>query len=553
MQEFPSVRSLQTSGDGTYPALGPHIRALLVWPAFPDSFWSFRGMLPLVDADSVLPPLGLITLAALCPSAWELRLVDCSIEELKDEDLRWADLVMISGMYVQREGMTQVAQRARALNRRIIIGGPYASSQPDLLLQVADHVVTGEPDEVFHEIARDLEQGGASRLYEVIQKPDITKTPTPRFDLLQLGRYASMAFQFSRGCPFQCEFCDIITLYGRRPRTKTSQQMLVEFEALYKLGWRKSVFIVDDNFLGNHHRALELSLEIAKWQKDHGWPFALYTEASMDLAQRDNLVEAMVKANFLSIFVGIESPRKESLIEAKKYQNVRMDPLTSIRSLQRRGLWVMGGFIVGFDSDPADIFEQQRAFVEQAAIPWAMSGFLQAPPKTALFDRMKLEGRLDFASQATSNFSVPNFRTVLPLSVLVAGYRTIIATLYDAEAFFERAFRSLAYWKVTKDQHAPTLPVSYQMGTFFRSMWKQGFCSSYRRVYWKFLSRLLALWGRDPVRLWWGFTVLCSAHHFLSYKQKLLDALDVELIKAEAAERNVVPMSQTGSTREMVR
>jgi radical SAM superfamily enzyme YgiQ (UPF0313 family) len=525
-------------GNADFPPLGTQIRALLVWPTFPDSFWSFRGMLPIVGGDAILPPLGLITLAALCPPRWSVRLVDCSVEPLRDEDLRWADLVMISGMYVQREGIERVARRARALDRRVMIGGPYASSQPDVVLQLADHVVTGEPDEVFSEIAGQLEQGTARRLYVLSEKPDVSKTPAPRFDLLKIGSYASMALQFSRGCPFQCEFCDIITLYGRKPRTKTPRQMLAEFDALYKLGWRKSVFIVDDNFLGNHSRALELSNAIANWQEQHGWPFPLYTEVSLDLALRDHLVEAMVKANFMAVFVGIESPKKEALIETKKFQNLRMDPLDSIHSLQRRGLWVMGGFIIGFDSDTQGVFREQHTFIERSAIPWAMAGFLQAPPTTALFDRLKLEGRLDFQSGATSNFSVPNFRTVLPLPVLVRGYRSTLSSLYEAGTFYERAFRSLLYWKVRRSQHAPRLSVTYKLGTFFRSLWIQGVRSTYRRAYWKFLVRLIGLCRRDPVKLWWGFTILYSGEHFFNYMRQLRQELDQELDKAEADARS---------------
>jgi radical SAM superfamily enzyme YgiQ (UPF0313 family) len=525
-------------GNGNLPALGKQIRALLVWPSFPDSFWSFRGMLPIVGASAILPPLGLITVAALCPPHWSVRLVDCSVEALCDEHLSWADLVMISGMYVQREGIERVARRARALNRRVMIGGPYASSQPDVVLQFADHVVTGEPDEVFHEIAGQLEQGTARRLYLLDEKPDVSKSPTPRFDLLKIDRYASMALQFSRGCPFQCEFCDIITLYGRKPRTKSTPQMLSEFDTLYDLGWRKSIFVVDDNFLGNQTRALELSNAIVHWQEQHGWPFPLYTEVSLDLALRDHLVEAMVKANFMAVFVGIESPKKEALIETKKFQNLHMDPLDSVRSLQRRGLWVMGGFIIGFDSDTPDIFSEQHSFIEQSAIAWAMAGFLQAPPTTALFNRLKLEGRLEFQSQATSNFCVPNFRTVLPLPLLVRGYCSILSSLYEASSFYERAFRSLLYWKVRRCQHAPRLSVVYKLGTLFRSMWKQGMRSAYRAAYWKFLARLVGLYARDPVKLWWGFTVLYSGEHFFNYIRQLRQELDRELSTAEADERS---------------
>jgi radical SAM superfamily enzyme YgiQ (UPF0313 family) len=413
-----------------------------------------------------MPPLGLITLAALCPGQWTIRLLDRALEDLLDADILWADLVMVSGMHVQKDDIREILGRARALGRRTVIGGPYASSQPELLLSLADHVVVGEPDEVFSQIATELETGAARRLYTVHEKPDVRSTPVPRFDLLKADAYASMSIQFSRGCPFQCEFCDIITLYGRKPRTKSPGQALRELEALFELGWRKPVFIVDDNFIGNHKLALELAQELEQWQKAHDYPFVFYTEASIDLAQRPALLEAMVKANFFFVFVGIESPSKESLQETKKFQNLRQDPLDGIRFLQGRGLWVTGGFIIGFDSDPEDIFERQVEFIERAAIPWAMAGFLQAPPTTALYDRMLKEGRLIEQGAVTSNFAPPNFRTALPLPVLLEGVRRTLLSIYSPSSFYERAFRSLLQWRLAntrgpRDTRPPTGLESY--------------------------------------------------------------------------------------------
>src|SRR2546428_573645 len=278
--------------------LGKRIKALMVWPKFPGSFWSFAGMMRVLDEKVLMPPLGLITVAALCPKEWTIRLIDQQVEDVSDDDILWADLVMVSGMRVQRKGLEEILARARRLGRRTIMGGPYASGEPEVLLKLADHVVAGEPDEVFS---------------------------------------------------------------------------------------------VDDNFIGNHKLALELAVELEKWQQAHGFPLAFYTEASMDLAQRSALIEAMVKANFFYVFVGIESPVKESLTETKKYQNLRLDPIEAIKVLHRSGLWATGGFILGFDSDPEDIFEQQINFIERAAIPWAMVNFLHAVPLTPLHDRMRKE------------------------------------------------------------------------------------------------------------------------------------------------------------------
>src|SRR3984893_11730551 len=419
----------------SFSPLGPAIKVLMVWPRFPASFWSLAEVMEIVPERSLVPPLGLITVAGLCPKRWIIRLVDLAFEELSDEDILWADLVMVSAMAVQRESVRQTLERASKLNRRPMIGGAYASSEPQALLPLANHVVVGEPDEIFPEIAADLERGSARRLYRVIDKPDVTRTPVPRFDLLALKKYTLMAVQFSRGCPFTCEFCDIITLYGRRPRTKSPAQLIEELDALLHLGWRKEIFIVDDNFIGNHKAALELARALEKWQGQNQYPFRFGTEASIDLASRPELLDAMVKANFWRVFIGIETPSAASLKETKKFQNLRRDLLDSIRFIQQHGLWVMGGFIVGFDNDEADIFDRQIEFIERAAIPWAMTGALQPPPTTPLYERMKREGRLIQNSLESSNFSRPNFRTVLPLPELLDGLKRILLTLYDPHHF----------------------------------------------------------------------------------------------------------------------
>ena len=512
----------------SFPPLGPAIKVLMVWPRFPASFWSLGEVMEIVPERSLVPPLGLITVAALCPRQWKIRLVDLAFEELSDADLLWANLVMVSAMEVQREGVRQTLERASKLNRRTMIGGPYASSEPQLLLPLADHVVVGEPDEIFQGIATDLEGGSARRLYRVTEKPDVTRTPVPRFDLLALNRYSLMSVQFSRGCPFTCEFCDIITLYGRRPRTKSPAQLIGELDALLQLGWRKEVFIVDDNFIGNHKAALELACELERWQRCNRYPFGFFTEASIDLASRPGLLDAMVKANFCRVFIGIESPSAESLKEAKKFQNLRRDPLESIRLIQQHGLWVSGGFIVGFDSDPPDIFDRQIDFVERAAIPWAMTGLLQAPPTTPLYDRMKREGRIVPESSEPSNFSSPNFRTVLPLPELLAGTKRMLLALYDPQRFYERVFDSLERLQLQPEQRAPELSWLYLLRVMFKSLWRQGVLSGYRRAYWRFLRRLMICWGLDPQKRRLGFELALSGHHFIRYARHVAETLEAE-------------------------
>jgi radical SAM superfamily enzyme YgiQ (UPF0313 family) len=502
----------------------------MIWPRFPASFWSFEKIMEILPKAAIHPPLGLLTVAALCPKSWELRLIDRTVEDLRESDLDWADLVMVSGMHIQKDDIHATLRRARALGKRTMIGGPYASSEPEVVCRLADHVVVGEPDELFDGIAADLERGTARALYLIAEKPDISRSPVPRFDLLKINKYASMAVQFSRGCPFQCEFCDIITIYGRKPRTKAPGQLLAELDALYDLGWRDQVFIVDDNFIGNHKRALELARSLEDWQSRQERPFFFYTEASMDLAQRPELIEAMVKANFFYVFVGIESTSKDSLSEAKKFQNLRREPLECIRTIQNGGLWVTGGFIVGFDSDPETIFQDQIEFIEQAAIPWAMAGFLQAPPTTPLYERMRKEGRLLENPVATSNFNPPNFRTLLPLPLLLGGYRDTLAALYSPSGYFGRCLNSLEHWQTRPEQTAAAqYPFWRMVSTALRSIFRQGVLSSYRGGYWSYLFRVVSRWRHNRAKLRMGIALLFSAHHFINFAQSLAEELEAEL------------------------
>lgn len=508
-----------------FPPLGSDIKALLIWPKFPPSFWGFEGVLEMLPEAAMTPPLGLITVAALCPPSWSLRLLDHAFDEIGDEDYLWADLVMVSSMHAQRVDTQAVLSRARALGTRTFIGGPWASSEPDKLRLLADHVLVGEAEDIFASIAVDLERGTARAVYQAADKPDMSRSPIPRFDLLRRQMYTSMPVQFSRGCPFQCDFCDIITIYGRRPRVKSPQQLIAELDTLRALGWRNEVFIVDDNFIGNSANALKLSRALAEWGDRNGRVFSFYTEASVDLADRPELMAAMVEANFMYVFLGIESPSAEALTSSRKFQNLRKDNLAQIRTIQESGLWVLGGFIVGFDSDDETIFDRQREFIERAGIAWAMAGMLQAPPTTPLYDRMRKEGRLFENSEGTSNFSAPNFRTTMPLSTLMNGLSRLLFDLYTPEAYFQRAFRSLQLWNTRSVQKPPDLPMSYSLRLLLQSMWTQGIRSSYRRAYWKFLGRVLRNYLNNPVKLWMGSMILLAGHHFLIYAREVAEEL----------------------------
>ena len=536
---IPTAAQLQDS-TSTFPALGKNIKALLVWPKIPSSYWAFSGMMELLPEKVVMPPLGLITVAALCPTEWTMRLVDEAVDDLTDDDIRWADLVMVGGMEVQKGGMHDVLVRARRLGRRTIVGGPYTSSEPVRMLAQSDHVVVGEPDEVFGEIAAALEAGTAKRLYEITDKPDVTLTPIPRFDLLKLGSYASMSIQFSRGCPFQCEFCDIIILYGRKPRTKLPKQVTAELDALLSLGWMKQVFMVDDNFIGNHARALELCVELEHWQKAHGTPVMFYTEASMDLAKKTALMDAMVRANFFYVFLGIESPSKESLKETKKFQNLAMDPVSCVDLIHEHGLWVTGGFIVGFDSDTDDIFERQIEFIERTAIPWAILNCLHAIPGTALHDRMQKEGRL-LAESPSSGDTIPcNFRTKLAPAALLRGQVQTLKAIYEPKAFYERAWRSLESWKTRKNQRAARQPGALGIaGIVMRSIWHQGIKSDYRNEYWKYLFRMLTHYAFNPAKIWMAATIMISGHHFIPYSREVVAGIERQIERVETLQELV--------------
>lgn len=528
---------------GNFPPLGPNLKVLLVWPRFPPSFWGFEGVLRMLPEAAMTPPLGLITVAALCPPTWSLRVLDHAFDEISDTDYEWADLVMVSSMHAQRVDTEDVLAKARAFGKRTFLGGPWASSEPEKLQHMADHILVGEAEEVFAAIAVDLELGTAQAVYRVGDKPDMSNSPIPRFDLLKREMYTSMPVQFSRGCPFQCDFCDIITIYGRKPRTKSPAQLIAELDTLKTLGWRNEVFIVDDNFIGNAKNALQLANELTAWGKRNGNVFSFYTEASVDLADRPDLMAAMVEANFMYVFLGIESPSAEALKATKKFQNLRRDNLEQIHTIQESGLWVLGGFIVGFDSDDASIFERQREFIEKAGITWAMAGMLQAPPTTPLYDRMKLEGRLYEDSEATSNFSAPNFRTTMPLTTLLNGLSGLLFDLYTPEAYFQRAARSLELWKTRPTQKPPDLPMSYNLRLLGQSMWTQGCQSSYRSAYWKFLGSIIRNYWNNPTKLWMGTMILLAGHHFLIYAHEVAEDLARAIPSPENAAGFAAPSS----------
>ena len=421
----------------------PH--ALLVYPEHPPTYWGANFALKLLGIKAVFPPLGLLTIAAMFPPGYDLRVVDMNVTPLEDSDLEWADLVCTSTMIVQRHSLQSVIERCNRAGVPVVAGGPHPTTFHAEIPGVA-HFVLDEAEEIFPEFLRDLENGTAKAIYREPRKPDVSHTPVPRFDLIDTKAYDSMCVQFSRGCPFDCEFCDIIKLYGRIPRTKSPAQMVNEFEALYRLGWRGPLFLVDDNFISNKRDALKLLPALAEWQKARGYPFTLFTEATVNLARMDALMDVMIEAGFNSVFVGIETPNPEALIKMKKPQNVRKQEddylLDSVRTIQQKGMRVDGGFILGVDGDDESAFDAQIDFIQEAGIPMAPIYMLAAIKGTDLYERLKREHRLLDGSGETNevNAMALNFKPEMDPETLIEGYRRVTATLYDPtlENYFKR-------------------------------------------------------------------------------------------------------------------
>jgi radical SAM superfamily enzyme YgiQ (UPF0313 family) len=407
--------------------------ALLVYPEFATSFWSFKFALQYLGKKSAMPPLGLLTLANMFSTDYTLRLVDMNVRPLTDDDLYWADLVCTSTMIVQRQSLEQVIARAKRAGKPVVAGGPHPTSYWEDIADV-DYFLLGEVEATFRRFLHDLEHGTAQHLYVPREKPAITQTPLPRYDLITMRDYSSMLLQFSRGCPFDCEFCDITKLYGRVPRTKTNEQMLAEFELLYDLGWRGALFLVDDNFIGNRRDALRLLRALIAWQRERHYPFTLCTEASMNLVEYDELMDAMRQAGFTSVFVGIETPTPAALVATKKKQNVRQEdpeyPLHAVHTLQQYGFEVMGGFILGLDGDTPEVFDLHIRFIQQAAIPLAMEGLLTVLKGTDLYYRMERAGRLRGDTTGDNLDTSLNFVPEMPEALLKAGYKRVLNTIY---------------------------------------------------------------------------------------------------------------------------
>ena len=410
--------------------------ALLVYPRQPPTYWGSDFALDIVGVKSAFPPLGLLTIAAMFPPGYDLRVVDMNVTSLEDSDLEWADIVFTSTMIVQRISLENVIERCNRAGVPVVAGGPHPTTFHDEIEGVS-HFVLDEAEENFPEFLRDLASGNAKTIYRAPRKPDVTQTPVPRFDLIDMNGYHSMGVQFSRGCPFDCEFCDIIKLYGQVPRTKSPDQVVKEFDTIYELGWRGPVFLVDDNFIGNKRAAMRLLPEIAAWQKERGHPFTLSTEASVNLARMDELMDIMIDAGFDTVFLGIETPNPKALLKTKKPQNVNKRDdnylFNAVRTIQGKGMQVQGGFILGLDGDDEGVFDAQIEFIRDAGIPVAPIYLLTALRGTDMYERLRRENRLIDVPIGTSATTL-NFKTEMDQETLIEGYMRVTATLYDPDS-----------------------------------------------------------------------------------------------------------------------
>ncbi|MBA7503039.1 Hopanoid C-2 methylase [subsurface metagenome] len=470
------------------------MKILLVYPQYPDAFWSFKHALKFISKKAAFPPLGLVTVAAMLPEEWQKKLVDMNTTALIDEDIKWADYVFISAMIVQQESVKEIIARCGELHTKTVAGGPlFTTGYEQFNLGDVDHLVLGEAEDTLPLFLEDLQKGCAQHIYESSEHPEITKTPIPLWELVDMGKYASMNVQYSRGCPFNCEFCDIIILNGHRPRTKDKEQLVAEFEALYGQGWRGSVFIVDDNFIGNKRKLKEETLPaIIKWSWGRKYPFRFFTEASINLADDEQLMQLMTKAGFDTVFVGIETPNEESLVECSKVQNVNRDLVASVKKMQNYGLEVQGGFIVGFDSDPISIFKSQINFIQRSGIVTAMVGLLNAPPGTRLYQRLKKENRLLPGGSGDNTDGSLNFIPRMNRETLIKGYKNVVKTIYSSKPYYERIKTFLEEYEPHKPRKAGKgKPHFCEIRALVKSMWILGIKEKGRRYYWRLFSSTL--------------------------------------------------------------
>jgi radical SAM superfamily enzyme YgiQ (UPF0313 family) len=518
------------------------MNVLLLYPRFPQSFWSFEKTLALLDRKAMLPPLGLVTVAAILPQEWEFKLVDRNVRDVTPAEWEWAELVILSAMIVQKDDLLEQIQIAKRKGKRVAVGGPYATALPHEVTDVgADYLILDEGEITLPLFVDAIAQGKTSGIFRANgERPDVTTTPVPRFDLLEFDAYAEMSVQFSRGCPFQCEFCDIIVLYGRKPRTKAPEQLLKELDRLYELGWRRSIFMVDDNFIGNKRNVKLFLKQLKLWMQAHHYPFSFATEASVDLAQDQELMDWMVQCNFGAVFLGIETPDEASLTLTQKHQNTRDSLSDAVYAITRTGLRVMAGFIIGFDGEQAGAGGRIVRFVEQTAIPTALFSMLQALPDTALWHRLEKEGRLRNKSANINQTTLMNFVPTRPLEEIAREYVDAFEELYDPEKFLDRTyrhFRILGEATYPKKGKRAKKPINWvAIRALLTICWRQGVL---RKTRWQFWRNLWKMQRYNPGGVGSYLGVCAQIEHFSEYRQIVRQEIELQVAEFLAQEAAV--------------
>jgi radical SAM superfamily enzyme YgiQ (UPF0313 family) len=527
------------------PLLGDNImNVLLLYPRFPKSFWSFEKMIELMGRKALIPPLGLITVAAILPQEWNYKLVDLNVREVTEAEWSWSEMVICSAMIVQKPDLLAQIQEAKRRGKRVAVGGPYATALPNEVTHVgADYLILDEGELTIPLFVEAVKQGQMSGIFRAPngERPDVTMTPIPRFELLDFDAYAEMSVQFSRGCPFQCEFCDIIVLYGRKPRTKAPAQLLKELDYLYELGWRRSIFMVDDNFIGNKRNVKLLLQELLPWMVEHKYPFSFATEASVDLANDQELMDMMVKCNFGSVFLGIETPDEESLALTQKHQNTRSSLSEAVERIAKSGMRVMAGFIIGFDGEKTGAGQRIVKFVEQTNIPTAVFSMLQALPDTALSHRLEKEGRLRGTADGNINqTTLMNFVPTRPLEDIAIEYMDAFDELYEPSKFLDRTYRHyLMLGEATYPYKGEgrKKPISLLvLRALLIICWRQGVVRSTR---WQFWRNLWSMYQLNPGGVSSYLVTCAQIEHFLEYRGIVRHEIESQLADFLAGEAKI--------------
>jgi len=494
------------------------LKILLVYPQYTDTFWSFKHALKFISRKASFAPLGLLTVATMLPDEWEKKLVDMNIGTLSDKDIRWADYVFISSMVVQQDSAREVINRCNAFGTRIVAGGPlFGTGYEEFGFDDIDHLIFGEAENILPQFLEDLEKGCARHIYTAEEYPDITKTPVPLYSLINEKKYHMMSIQYSRGCPFDCEFCDIIVMNGHVPRTKNKSQIIAELDKLYNQGWRNTIFFVDDNFIGNKQKLKkEILPAIITWMEERKYPFSFLTEVSINFVDDEELMRLMAAAGFDQVFVGIESPNEESLVECNKMPNKGRDLLAAVKKIHNHGFQVKGGFIVGFDSDPLSIFKSQIDFIQKSGIVTAMVGVLMAPPGTALYKRLKKENRLLPGGTGDNTDGSTNFMPKMGHEALANGYKHILSTIYAPKPYFERV-------KVLLREYKPQVKIKGNYSpryiwALLQSMWVLGIKEKGRVYYWRLFAWTLL---KKPRFFSLSITLSIMGFHFRKVAEKI--------------------------------